>query len=111
VLIVVRGQSVFWPKLPDDLTQYTQDLGVLAHELTHVWQYQNGMTWWKYLLRERGHYKYTVLPNKPFLKYGYEQQAAIVEDYVRLKGGLKPRWGQNLNDIKDIEALVPFLTA
>ena len=60
---------------------------VLAHELTHVWQWQN---------RERTGYSparavaeaieladpYFSEGDAPFFSFGYEQQAAILEDYV-----------------------------
>ncbi len=62
---------------------------LLAHELTHVWQWQN---------RERTGYHpskavregiysydpyfYRIETDKPFLDYGFEEQGALVEDYV-----------------------------
>lgn len=92
-LIIVRGRHIFWPDLPDDLSERPESLALLAHELTHVWQYATGMTLLHYLLRERGHYSYRLDPSRPFRRYGYEQQAAMVEDMVRLNSGLAPRWG------------------
>nr|WP_303657353.1 hypothetical protein [Asticcacaulis aquaticus] len=105
-LIVVRGQRIFWPNLPDDLSARPETLGLLAHELTHVWQYANGMTLWHYLWRERGHYRYRPIPGQPFQAYGYEQQAAIVEDWVRGLNGLPPRWGATAT--AELQTLVPF---
>ncbi|RMD92390.1 MAG: hypothetical protein D6811_07020, partial [Alphaproteobacteria bacterium] len=62
-----------------------------AHELTHVWQWQNrrltGYTPWKAALeswRRADPYFYEIVPGRGFLSYGYEQQAAMVEDYVCL---------------------------
>lgn len=62
---------------------------LLAHELTHVWQWQNrdvtGYHPVRALLesiRAPDPYFYDIDPDRPFLSYGYEQQAALVEDYV-----------------------------
>jgi len=93
-LIVVRGRYIFWPDLPDNLSAHPGTLALLAHELTHVWQYESGMTLWRYLWRERGRYHYRITGDKPFKAYGYEQQAAMVEDWVRRLNGLEPRWGR-----------------
>ncbi|WP_298333363.1 hypothetical protein [Asticcacaulis sp.] len=92
-LIVVRGRRIFWPDLPADLSVRPEALALLAHELTHVWQYAHGLTLWRYLWRERGRYRYRLTPGKTFTDYGYEQQAAMVEDWVRGLNGLSPRWG------------------
>ncbi|MBV0913942.1 hypothetical protein [Anianabacter salinae] len=62
---------------------------LLAHELTHVWQWQN---------RERTGYHprkalaegiysydpyfYRLDDDRPFLDYGFEEQGALVQDYV-----------------------------
>lgn len=107
-LIVVRGDKIFWPDLPADLTGNPAQLALLAHELTHVWQYRNGLTLWRYLLRERGRYRYHLGPLKPFGDYGYEQQAAMVEDAVRLMHGLKPRYNLGAR-LSDLTELIPFM--
>jgi len=50
----------------------------LIHELTHVWQHQQGIRLWV-----RRHpfcrYDYRIEPGKPLRRYGIEQQAMIVE--------------------------------
>ena len=110
-VIVVRGSNIYWPRLPDDLSAKPELLGLLAHELTHVWQYQKGMNIFKYMFRERGRYKYKLLPDQPFSHYGYEQQAAMVEDWVRLH---TPRCMARYNhgcSVWDLAALVPFADA
>lgn len=107
-VIVVRGSDIYWPRLPDDLSSKPELLGLLAHELTHVWQYQKGMNILKYMFRERGRYKYKLLPDQAFTKYGFEQQAAMVEDWVRLH---TPRCMARYNhgcSVGDLSALVPF---
>lgn len=51
--------------------------GFFLHELTHVWQHQQGMN-----LLVRRHpfcrYSYALHPGRPFRRYGIEQQAEIV---------------------------------
>lgn len=106
-LIVVRGQRIFWPDLSDDLSARPETLALLAHELTHVWQYANGMTFWSYLWRERGRYHYALTEDKPFAAYGYEQQAAMVEDWVRDLNGLPPRRG-SVGDAQHLPDILPF---
>lgn len=62
---------------------------ILAHELTHVWQWQNrartGYTPWR-ALRESwqwGDPYFSASGEAPeFFAFAYEQQAAIIEDYI-----------------------------
>ncbi len=107
--IVVRGSVIFWPGLPPDLTHPVARRAVLAHELWHVVQYRQGLTALRYLWRERGIYRYdhTTL-SLGFEALGYEQQAALIEDYVRLLGGLGPRWGPEDLTTERLTALLPF---
>ena len=104
--IVVRGKRVFWPRLLADFSHDAVAMSLLAHELVHVWQYANGMTLWAYIRRERGVYRYR-LDGRAYTAYGYEQQAAMVEDWVRLRHGLAARWGTGV-DMAALEAIVPF---
>ncbi|MGA9657540.1 MAG: hypothetical protein WBQ60_00365 [Asticcacaulis sp.] len=106
--IVVRGQNLFWPGLPDNLSQYPVALSVLCHELVHVWQYQNGMTLWRYIIRERGRYRYRLEAGKAYADYGYEQQATMVEDWVRLQHGLTARWCQHAVAQDQLADIIPF---
>jgi hypothetical protein len=62
---------------------------LLAHELTHIWQWQNREITGYHPVRAMGEavrnadpYFYAVDAARPFLDYGFEQQAAIVEDFV-----------------------------
>lgn len=52
----------------------------LIHELVHVWQVQQGMAVLRRALFDR-RYRYQLVQGKPFLSYGIEQQAQIVQDY------------------------------
>ncbi|KPQ08438.1 MAG: hypothetical protein HLUCCA12_01120 [Rhodobacteraceae bacterium HLUCCA12] len=71
----------------------TMDLGAamfLAHELTHVWQWQNRALTRYSPLRGGGEHlgggdPYLFDPaadDRAFLEFGYEQQASLVEEYV-----------------------------
>lgn len=62
---------------------------LLAHEATHVWQWQNrDRTGYTPLLAAAEHqksddpYLFDLQDTPDFLSYGYEQQGAIVEEYV-----------------------------
>lgn len=59
----------------------------LVHELVHVWQVQQGIrVFWRAVFNRR--YCYQWHKNKPFLSYGIEQQARMVEDfYIRRELG------------------------
>lgn len=73
-----------WP----DAVPYPTAL-IMAHELMHVWQWQNrNLT--NYTIAESASettasvdpYWWTTEAGREFLSYGYEQQGAIVQDYV-----------------------------
>jgi hypothetical protein len=104
--IVVRGRRIFWPRLLPDFSGDARTMSLLAHELVHVWQYGTGMTLWRYTLRERGQYHYGI-DGRPYTDYGYEQQAAIMEDWMRLRAELPPRYGEV--DSETLKAIIPFL--
>jgi len=62
---------------------------VFAHEMTHIWQWQNRkITGYSPLRAMREHrlsddpYLFDIATKADFLDYGYEQQASIVEEYV-----------------------------
>ncbi|PIE13033.1 MAG: hypothetical protein CSA70_07150 [Rhodobacterales bacterium] len=62
---------------------------LFAHEITHVWQWQNRhKTGYSPLRAAREHtysddpYLFDINTKTAFLDYGYEQQASIVEEYV-----------------------------
>ncbi|MEO1107545.1 MAG: hypothetical protein AAFX90_06450 [Pseudomonadota bacterium] len=80
--------------LEDYMSDYPEQMNLiaamlLAHELTHVWQWQNRKTTGYHPLRaaaEHGGredpYLFDLDTSPDFLSYGYEQQGAIVEEYV-----------------------------
>ena len=112
-LILVRGRRIFWPGLRGDFSRDPLEMSVLAHELVHVWQYANGMTLLSYILRDvisrLGSYFYRIVPGKPYVAYGYEQQAAMVEDWMRLNTGMFAHYSRTGIDKAALEAIVPFL--
>jgi hypothetical protein len=80
--------------LPDYLPHYPRILYLseamlLAHEMTHVWQWQNrtktGYSPFRAAAEHRGTddpYLFDLKGAPDFLSFGYEQQGAIMEEYV-----------------------------
>ena len=83
------------------------DQGLFLHEMTHVWQHQNGIN-----LPLRRHpfcrYDYAIRPGQPLRRYGLEQQAEIVRHAFLLRCGCTvvgaPPLGQ-------YETILPFAPA
>ncbi|MDN5511828.1 type IV secretion protein Rhs [Acinetobacter sp.] len=71
------------------------------HELTHVWQIQQGVAVVRKALFDRK-YHYVLEQGKQFLQYGVEQQAQMVQDYF-----IKKMRGEECGAY---EACIPFLT-
>lgn len=77
----------YMPAYPDRI--YLIESMLLAHELTHAWQWQNRKTTGYHPLRaaaEHGTrtdpYLFDLTETADFLSYGYEQQGSIIEEYV-----------------------------
>lgn len=96
VAMVVHNK-VFYSRdwyLDDFMQDYPDRIDLLsamlfAHELTHVWQWQNrSVTGYSPLKAASEHavsddpYLFDLTTQVEFLDYGYEQQAGIVEEYV-----------------------------
>lgn len=104
-ITIVRGADIFWAGAPDEASSLAERAH-LAHELTHVWQYRRLKRTGLELLASRI-YRYRLDSRRCFLSYGYEQQAAIVEDYVRLQSGAPPRWATGpIPEIADFERVI-----
>lgn len=73
----------------------------LIHELTHVWQWQQGLKVVRGALLNR-RYAYELKAGKSFFRYGIEQQARMVQDYF-----IRRKLGQ---ECWDLEECIPFLT-
>ena len=94
---MVLGQHLYTARRvyePDFLKGYPVTLPLadamfFAHEMTHVWQWQNrattGYAPWR-AAAEHGAkddpYLFDLTPGRAFADYGYEQQAALVEEFV-----------------------------
>lgn len=82
VVMAPDGDIWFHPDSPDwrdDFTGAALSLrAFVVHELTHVWQHQQGIRLW---LRRPpfARYRYRLTPGKPFRRYGIEQQAMIIQ--------------------------------
>ena len=74
----------------------------LIHELTHVWQWQQGLKVVRGALINR-RYSYKLIVGKSFFKYGIEQQARMVQDYF-----IRRQLGQKCDDLA---SCIPFLQA
>ncbi len=77
----------FTPDFPNKIP--LADAMLLAHEATHVWQWQNRKTTGYHPLRAAAEHSNSSDPylfeldgKTRFLDYGYEQQGSIVEEYV-----------------------------
>lgn len=74
----------------DDFSSARESLrAVFVHEMTHVWQFANGMDllgqgfiiFSKYRGQYEMAYPYELVPGQDLVDYGMEQQAPIIEDY------------------------------
>ncbi|WP_299354451.1 hypothetical protein [uncultured Shimia sp.] len=94
--VVVWNTAYFakdWHK-PNFMAGYPErmdlmDAMLFAHEITHVWQWQNRkITGYSPLRAASEHengadpYLFDISTDTRFLEFGYEQQASIVEEYV-----------------------------
>ncbi len=100
------GNIYFPPPIyHDDFTISVSSMALLLHEMTHVWQVQKGV--WlitRRLFWDFGDYDYVLDPSKRLQDYKVEEQGAIVEDYYRLKNGLKGRHGDG--PLADYETII-----
>lgn len=90
---------------PDDFCQDFSDKPLpirawLIHELTHVWQIQQGIKVVQKAVLNRK-YRYQFQQGKSFFSYGVEQQARMVEEYY-----IRREQGQ---DCSAWQACIPFL--
>lgn len=98
--VTVRNK-IFWSSKtyrndfnPPNNVAFVEDLMLLAHEITHVWQFQHKeLTGYNISKVIAEHTKFgkrvydypiPINPNRDFLSYRYEQQGQIVQDWVCL---------------------------
>lgn len=74
----------------------------LIHELTHVWQLQQGLKVVRGALLNR-RYDYVLILGKSFFDYGIEQQARMVQDYFVRRA--------RAQDCQMLIECIPFLQA
>jgi hypothetical protein len=108
IVMAPRGNIHFHPKgnqyCDDFCDQHLTDQGLFIHEMTHVWQHQQGV----YLPIARHpfcRYDYSLKPGWTLKRYGIEQQAEIVRHYFMLKNGY-PLAGALPLDV--YETIIPF---
>lgn len=71
------------------------------HEMTHVWQVQQGMKVIRRAILDR-RYQYLLKEGKSFFQYGIEQQAQMVQDFF-----VQRSLGQ---DCRALERCLPFFS-
>ena len=88
----------------------TTYLGVFAHEMTHIWQAQN-WSLLKWFTKKCSTYNYALTPDSRFDDFCNEQQAAIIQDYVRYFLARTPKFPTRLidNDKPEARALLERL--
>ena len=99
---VTLGNTIHFPSSgyqSDFSSASLSDQAWLAHEMTHVYQYQNNSNYsWAKAANEglrSDTYKYSLSEHGCFNDYRYEQQAAIVADYY---AALHGSWSPALSD-------------
>ena len=79
---------------------------LFLHEMTHVWQAQQRGKYYLPLMRHPFcRYAYIYQPERPFLRYGLEQQAELVRHAFLQRRGIKPMRAAGLGEI---EQILPF---
>ncbi|WP_264210210.1 hypothetical protein [Leisingera thetidis] len=101
----------YLPEYPDKL--HLVEAMLLAHEATHVWQWQNRKRTGYTPLRaaaehgsRRDPYLFDLAAAPEFLAYGYEQQGAIIEEYVCCRA-LAPQAARTKRLHRMLEAAMP----
>lgn len=92
----------------DDFGVSVSQMAWLIHELTHVWQHQQGM--WvrsRALLNRTYDYGDLSASKQSMTVFGVEQQASIVADYFRVYHRMKPIRGSG--SLADYIAAIPFI--
>jgi hypothetical protein len=92
VTMAPDGHIWFHPKgdlwCDDFCDRPLQTQGLFIHEMTHVWQHQEGI--WLPLARHPFcRYSYSLKPGWPLKRYGIEQQAEIVRHAFLMREGAK----------------------
>lgn len=110
IVMAPCGHIHFHPEAPDwreDFSAAEWNLqGLFIHEMTHVWQAQRAGRLYLPLMRHPFcRYAYTYRPERPFLRYGLEQQAELVRHAFLQRRGIKLLQAAGL---AEIEQVLPF---
>jgi hypothetical protein len=94
IVMAPTGNIHFHPSDPrwsDDFSASPLEMqGLLIHELTHVWQAQQCGRFYLPLMRHPFcRYSYELVPDRPFVRYGLEQQAEIVRHAFLAQHGVQ----------------------
>ena len=113
IAMAPNGNIYFHPEgplwSPDFASERLERQGLFIHEMTHVWQAQKGGRWYLPLMRHPFcRYRYTLVPGRPFHRYGIEQQAEMVRHLFLLERGAAPPGAPPL---LLLQALLPFTGA
>ena len=106
VAILTRGDAIFWPNAPPDLSECGPGgLATLQHELQHVLDYRSGrVTAARYLSDPREWtYKLDRAASPAFDRLGAEQRATLVERLWLAENGHRPR-----SEIPALRAAIPW---
>ncbi len=109
--ILARPGRVFWPDAPDDAAEAGPTLmGVLQHELQHLYDYACGsLSAARYLTNSRHwRYGYGLRPQSQWRDFGAEQRASIAEDYWLLSHGHAAA-GATPASLADYERVLPWM--
>lgn len=116
---VANGNNISFPRgaySPDFSAEPdAKKQSVFIHEMTHVWQHQNGVVstpreavreTLKHAFRYSRTYLHSLDEEKDLTDYGFEQQAAIVQDYFLLtRHGVTASYKNRRKDGGDAPAL------
>lgn len=108
VVMAPRGHIHFHPQgdlwRDDFAAAALGEQGLFIHEMTHIWQHQQGI-----VLPLRRHpfcrYGYSFVPGRPLVRYGIEQQAEIVRHAFLLRCGARVAGAP---DLARYESVLPF---
>jgi hypothetical protein len=110
IVMAPNGNIYFHPKgplwSPDFGAAPLQRQALFVHEMTHVWQAQQGGRFYLPLMRHPFcRYGYELVPGRPFRRYGIEQQAEIARHVFLLRRGAT--W-LSVPALEALEAILPF---
>jgi hypothetical protein len=103
--ILTRGDLIWWPGAPRDLSGSPATAAVLQHELQHVLDYRTGwLTAWRYLSHPR-HWRYDLALGRAsaWRTLGAEQRARAAELLWLAENGLGPR-----TELPVLRGLIPW---